>query len=557
MSHHLIAEVGYLPSRILSIMMAVFGAINLVFSLMPFHNAWGAVQDVDRRSNIAYFFANRTGILSFANIVLAVLFGARNNPLTLLGGFSHTTSLTVHRWITRIATIEAIVHSILFTITYLWAGGYHAYAQEAARGYYWWGILATAALGLCVGAAALPLRLYGYETFLIGHIVLVILSLVGCWYHIILRYGKNWGYEVYLYITFTLWAFDRLVRLIRLLLYNQQNFLSPGRVMAIPGSEIMRVDVFPSERWVFRPGQHSFLHFHNINGHLYKFWESHPFSVALWFSGEHDFEAVGSAVNDKAEEPFCAASGGPQPSDPSAKGVEMGSLEIPGSAQGEAFEGRRSVTFFIKTSHPRWGSMSGLTSRLRAEASDHKSFPITVSTEGPYTHGVNSSHAAATTLLIGGGVGITALLGHVKYHFARQGYGHQAEHQSASRRAHQNEENTLNLRMVLAWSSNDSGFLNYIQSLPFLNRARQSGLDFHCVCTKKLQTDAVANMSTVDKRIQLEPLITAEAESCGRLRKLTVVSCGPAGLADEVRRVVALQAKQGFWVELIEEAFGW
>lgn len=48
------------------------------------------------------------------------------------------------------------------------------------------------------------------------HMVLSIFVLVGCWYHIKL-WLLTWGYKNCLYVAFTVWAFDRLARLGRIL----------------------------------------------------------------------------------------------------------------------------------------------------------------------------------------------------------------------------------------------------------------------------------------------------------------------------------------------------
>ena len=69
----------------------------------PFTQAWRYVSD-------------RTGIVSFANFPLIWLFGMRNNVLMWLTGWDFGTYNNFHRWVARVATVEAIVHSVGYTV---------------------------------------------------------------------------------------------------------------------------------------------------------------------------------------------------------------------------------------------------------------------------------------------------------------------------------------------------------------------------------------------------------------------------------------------------------
>lgn len=60
--------------------------------------------------------ADRTGIISFANFPFIWLFGMRNNVAIWLTGWDFGTYNNFHRWCARISTLEAVVHSILYTV---------------------------------------------------------------------------------------------------------------------------------------------------------------------------------------------------------------------------------------------------------------------------------------------------------------------------------------------------------------------------------------------------------------------------------------------------------
>ena len=69
----------------------------------PFTQAWRYVSD-------------RTGIISFANFPLIWLFGMRNNLLLWLTGWDFGTYNNFHRWVARVATVQAIIHSVGYTV---------------------------------------------------------------------------------------------------------------------------------------------------------------------------------------------------------------------------------------------------------------------------------------------------------------------------------------------------------------------------------------------------------------------------------------------------------
>lgn len=70
----------------------------------------------DTRTQWLRYIADRTGILSFANFPLIWVFGIRNNLLLWLTGWDFGTYNNFHRWVARISTVQAIVHSVAYTI---------------------------------------------------------------------------------------------------------------------------------------------------------------------------------------------------------------------------------------------------------------------------------------------------------------------------------------------------------------------------------------------------------------------------------------------------------
>ena len=80
-------------------------------------------EDMGRRA-ITHLYAkrdneDRTGIISFATFPVIWLFGMRNNVVLWVTGWDFATYNNFHRWAARISTLQAVVHSIGYTVIIL------------------------------------------------------------------------------------------------------------------------------------------------------------------------------------------------------------------------------------------------------------------------------------------------------------------------------------------------------------------------------------------------------------------------------------------------------
>lgn len=57
------------------------------------------------------------------------VFAARNDPFLWLTGWSFATYNRFHRWVARIATVQAVIHSIGYSVALYYTGS-GAYAAE-------------------------------------------------------------------------------------------------------------------------------------------------------------------------------------------------------------------------------------------------------------------------------------------------------------------------------------------------------------------------------------------------------------------------------------------
>lgn len=436
--------------------------------------------------------------------------------------------LAIHRWASRVATVQAVVHSIIYTLTYTWTGGYAAYKTQVAMAYYWWGIIATIVLCLSVGLAVLPIRIRSYEIFLITHIAFAILALVGCWYHIDLRFGDKWGYKVWLYIAFAFWAFDRLMRFVRLVYFNC--FGSPIAVVKqVPHTDIIQMTITLKKAWNIKPGQHSFLYIPLLG----KPWENHPFTIASWTSPESS--RATPAIADRSV----------------GKEAHVHGLELDSSSSSQHSDESRQPQQLVCLIRARKGMTASLLSKLqRSEAS---SLPISILTEGLY-----GGHDAAlvplktadTVICIAGGIGITSCMSFLQ------------QYVNESRPVETTSGSLMGCtsKFVLAWSAREEALIQHVSAnlLPepsAVSPNKQIEYRFWCTGENGSQDKGLEQGTDLQRgRMNVGEIVRSVAE---KGRRVVVVVCAPGGMSDEARAAVVGCLRDGMPVDLIEEAFAW
>lgn len=73
-----------------------------------------------------------------ANMPLLWVFGSRNDPFLWLTGWSFATYNRFHRWVARVATVEAIAHSVGYSVFSYYEGNGN-FAQSWAEQYWYCG----------------------------------------------------------------------------------------------------------------------------------------------------------------------------------------------------------------------------------------------------------------------------------------------------------------------------------------------------------------------------------------------------------------------------------
>ncbi|KAH8173486.1 ferric reductase like transmembrane component domain-containing protein [Sarocladium implicatum] len=366
----------------------LFIAANVVLTSVSYSVRQPSSWFMDGWTELLAYLLYRTGAFAFALLPVIFLFSSRNNLLLWLSNWSHTTFMLLHRWVGRLFVIHAVLHSIF---------GLLAYKHYEKTIWWRWGAAATVLSVVLWFGSGLYVRRANYEIFLLTHIILTVVVLVGCWYHLILWYesmgmkppNNTSGYEVWLYIAFAIWGFDRLVRVLRLV----KSGLRRSKVTELGGSGYVRIDI-PGLRWNTQLGKHCYVYFPTLSP--LRPWENHPFSIiptsVLQVGGER---TTGSATEQ--------VGGRSSPDDMESMSKTVG-LSTSYQIDALANKNTTGITLFVKKS-------SGLTKSLGS----HNGLLTLV--EGAYHNtDIQNVLCCDRLLLIAGGIGITGVLPLLHHH---------------------------------------------------------------------------------------------------------------------------------------------
>lgn len=241
------------PNRIQFLTDLIFFAMEVAFYCVNY-----------RYSSKGYWMAYvgyRSGIMALGKIPLLILFAGRNNFLLYITGWSYCTFLHFHKVIATWMFIDALIHSVAYTIDVL---GY--YVEECHYTYFACGIAATTFAGLILLQSFHIFRSFFYEYFLTIHIVFAICFIACTWYHCNILGWMEW-----LVAACCVWFFDRLIRVIRMSAFGYKK-----AKITVVGDQLMKLEVSKPSWWIHTSGTYGYIYFAGII-----FWENHPFTVVV------------------------------------------------------------------------------------------------------------------------------------------------------------------------------------------------------------------------------------------------------------------------------------
>jgi hypothetical protein len=105
-----------IPPRAQTLTIAAFVVLNGVLCCTDYRLTEGNLYWPDKSDQLLRYVSDRTGIISLANFPLVWLFGMRNDVLMWVTGWGFGTYNAFHRWAARVATFQAVIHSLGYTL---------------------------------------------------------------------------------------------------------------------------------------------------------------------------------------------------------------------------------------------------------------------------------------------------------------------------------------------------------------------------------------------------------------------------------------------------------
>lgn len=264
--------IGLVPVRIDTFMIFAFVLINMVGCFANIYYVSDSVWFYGRKDQIGRMIGDRTAYISVFTMNLTFLFAGRNNIFLWLTGWNFQSFLTYHKWVARVTVWNVLVHALAYLIILVDENYLASFSIDA---WYRWGCVAGVACSIMVIQGFYPLRKVAYELFLYVHIVMAIIFLIGTWYHLLV-----FEMQYYMYGTFAVWGFDRLMRLIFIAMFGG---FKKNQVKIVDDQFlVLTINNYNKKLFKPQPGNFVFVHFG-----LWKcFWESHPFTIVSSNNGE-------------------------------------------------------------------------------------------------------------------------------------------------------------------------------------------------------------------------------------------------------------------------------
>lgn len=490
-------KLGTLPTRFQAIFILLIIVANV--AICTWDLSWGS-SDLEPLPIIR----NRSGVLSVANMIPLMIMATVKNPLIGLLDISYDSFNLMHRWLGRLAAIEAIVHTTCWMIGKVEEQGWDGVKFALQQPFIYNGAIGTAAMILLLLHSPKMIRSWAYEVFLHAHIAFVLVLIIFLWFHL-QRYMARW----ILLAAACIWGVSRVWRLGTLLWKSMGKGGCKAEIEPLGGGAV-KVTLTPPRPLHYRIGQYVYLTIPSIG-----LWTAHPFSIA-WSGLEQSLDRSGSVRSEFSEK---------RPIN------RQTDLEV-------EQRGRPTLCLLVK-------AHTGFTKKLLGRALNSEGrLTVNAYIEGPY--GVSHSlDSYGTVILFASGVGITHQIGYVRH--LVDGY---ANGTVAAK------------RITLVWVIPEMECVDWIR--PWMQEilgmdGRREILKVLVYVTRAGLSASIQSPSQTVRmsrgRPNVQDLIQSEADFKAGCLGISV--CAGGGLADEVRRASRIMIDAGASVDFIEEGFGW
>ncbi|TFK94331.1 hypothetical protein K466DRAFT_476640 [Polyporus arcularius HHB13444] len=319
------------------------------------------------------YWSGRAGTLAVSQFPLITVLGTKNNVLSYITGVSYDKLNYLHRMTARIAFILLWIH-----------GGTKVCILPPTAFDSWFiqvGLAAIGGFSLLFFVAFRPFRARFYEVFFYTHFFMVLLMLIGGYFH------ANQAAKLgpYIWPCFLIWGADRFLRLFRVIYFNN-NLYAGGKgldaTLELLSPQFVKLSLTRPPQFKWTPGQAAFLIAPGVSRIPI---EAHPFTIASVDSRYHlrGSAKKGVRVDLMESEASSMVDSLPESMTVTEKGV-MDSDVLPYWEE---------VDFFINV-------RDGFTKRLAAAA--RKGEKVRVWVDGPYGFAPNVKNDDIVVLVAGG-----------------------------------------------------------------------------------------------------------------------------------------------------------
>ncbi|KAG2359762.1 ferric reductase NAD binding domain-containing protein [Suillus spraguei] len=222
------------------------------------------------------YWCNRIAMLAASQFPIITALGTKNNIVSLVTGISYDRLNYIHRMMARTCFMLLWVHAAGEIVSF--PNFQKTLSEDWLRG----GITAMVAFSILIIVSLRPVRTGAYEVFFFIHFLGVGIFLVGGYFHTKGAHGSYW-----IWPSFVFWAFDRFIRVIRLVVFNHSYFgFKSGSGTMDATTELLSKDVVrlrlrrpPHFHW--SPGQTAYLIMPSVSTLPF---EAHPFTIASFDS---------------------------------------------------------------------------------------------------------------------------------------------------------------------------------------------------------------------------------------------------------------------------------
>ncbi|EME48049.1 hypothetical protein DOTSEDRAFT_69847 [Dothistroma septosporum NZE10] len=530
-----VVTVGTLPSRFHSVLLVLYLASNIAYTLAIDWNLKFSPAVAEMRG--------RTGVLAALNLIPTVLFALRNNPLIPILGVSYDTFNLLHRWCARVMILEAIIHSLTWGVNAAASGGLEQVlvSLQTSRSYSW-GMVGSCIFTFMFFSSVGPVRHALYETFLNSHRLFALMGIIGVYIHLD---AANLPMLPWVQLCLAFWVAEIVWRISRILYHNWSRKRGLTKVtVEYSSAEACRVTFELSRPWKWTPGCHVHAYIPAL-----ALWSSHPFSVA-WAENrsraapmEIEMEKLAPAeailVNDVSVRPFAHGRNHHRKSVSPQTFINAADKTPQQEATNNAQPRASDVTHLSLIVRARTGMTRRMLNKILQQQT--KSYTTWGFIEGPYG-GHHSMSSYGTIILFAGGVGITHCVGYV-HHLLQQ-------YQAGT---------CCTRKILLVWSVPNTDSLEWIREwmdIILRMEGRRDVLRIQLFVSKpRHRNEVISSTGSVQMFPgRCSPQTILDKEIPERIGSVGVTVCGPGAFADSVR-AACRSVMDEVSLDFIEESF--